>query len=118
MDAEVTAIGEGQRRRRRDRPDPELERRAVGDELRDVLADPPFDVADGFRRPLEGRLLDLDREVDVIDVDEALAECPRSAGFSWAMTVVAARMAACIASTDTLSEQNPCRSGGVTLIRT
>ena len=34
------------------------------------------------------------------------------------MTVVAAPMAACIASTDVPSEQKPCASGGVTLMNT
>ena len=37
---------------------------------------------------------------------------------SWAMTVLADPMAACIASTDVPSEQNPCESGGVTLMNT
>ena len=40
------------------------------------------------------------------------------AALSWTMTVVAARIAACIASTDAPSEQNPCASGGVALTRT
>ena len=40
------------------------------------------------------------------------------ARLSWAMTVFAARIAACIASTDVPSEQNPCASGGVALTRT
>jgi hypothetical protein len=37
---------------------------------------------------------------------------------NWATTVFAARIAACIASTDVPSEQNPWASGGVTLMNT
>ena len=37
---------------------------------------------------------------------------------NWTMTVVAARMAACIASTEVPSEQNPCASGGVAFTKT
>ena len=65
------------RGRRRDRADPELERRAVRDELGDVLADPPLDVADRRAGVLVRRDVDLDGEVDVVDVDEAVAERPR-----------------------------------------
>ena len=36
---------------------------------------------------------------------------------SWTMTVFAARIAACIASTDVPSEQKPCASGGVALTK-
>ena len=39
-------------------------------------------------------------------------------GLNCTMTVFAASIAACIASTDTPSEQNPCASGGVTLTNT
>ena len=61
----------------RDRSDPKLERRAVGDEVGHVLADPTLDVTDGTDRMLVRRDIDLDPEVDVIDMDEALAERPR-----------------------------------------
>ena len=40
------------------------------------------------------------------------------ARLNWTMTVFAARIAACIASTDVPSEQNPWRSGGVALTKT
>ena len=40
------------------------------------------------------------------------------AGLTWAMTRPAARIAACIASTDVPSEQKPWASGGETLQRT
>ena len=46
VDPEVALVGQRHRGRRRDRTDPELERRPVRDELRHVLADPPLDVAD------------------------------------------------------------------------
>ena len=39
-------------------------------------------------------------------------------GLNWTMTVLAASTAACMASTDVPSEQNPWRSGGVTLANT
>jgi hypothetical protein len=42
-----------------------------------VFADPAFDVADGADRVLVWREVDLDPEVDVIDVNEALSERPR-----------------------------------------
>ena len=48
-----------------------------GIELGDECADPPLDVADLADRVLVRRDVDLDREVDVVDVDEAVAECPR-----------------------------------------
>ena len=37
---------------------------------------------------------------------------------SWTITVFATRIAACIASTDVPSEQNPCASGGLALTST
>ena len=40
------------------------------------------------------------------------------AWLNWTMTVFAAAIAACIASTDTPSEQNPWASGGVALTKT
>ena len=77
VDAEVALVAQGERGRRRDGADPELERRAVGDEVGHELADPPLDVADRADRVLVRRDVDLDREVDVVDVDEAVAERPR-----------------------------------------
>ena len=65
------------RHRGRDRPDAQLQRGPVGDELRDVFADPPLHVADRTGAVLVGRHVDLDPEVDVVHVDEALAEGPR-----------------------------------------
>ena len=70
-------VPEGEGRRCRDRADPELECRAIRHELRDVLADPLLDEADGADPVFVGRDVDLDSEVDVVDVDEALAQCPR-----------------------------------------
>ena len=63
---EVVLVGQGQRGRCRDRADSELERRAVGHELGDVLADPSLDVADGRAGVDVGRDVDLDREIDVV----------------------------------------------------
>ena len=40
------------------------------------------------------------------------------AALNWTMTVRAARIAACIASTEVPSEQKPCASGGVALTNT
>ena len=40
------------------------------------------------------------------------------AWLNWTMTVLAARIAACIASTDVPSEQKPCASGGVAFTKT
>ena len=67
---------ERQGRRGRDRPDPQLDRCPVRDELGDVLADPPFDLANRAARVLVGRHVHLDRQVDLVDVDEAVAEGP------------------------------------------
>ena len=74
VDAEVVLVAQGQRGGGRDRPDPELEGRPVGHELRDEFADPPLDGADRTDRVLVRRHVHLDRQVDVVDVDEALAE--------------------------------------------
>ena len=57
--------------------DPELERRAIRDEVGHVAADSPLHVPDLRHVVLVRRHGELDREVDVIDVDEALAERPR-----------------------------------------
>ena len=62
------------------------------------------------------RLVDLDREVDVADVDEAVAEGPRHGAVELGDDRASRPpMAACIASTETPSEQKPLASGGVTL---
>ena len=62
------------------RADAHLERRAVGDELGDALADAPLDVADRRHRDASyGGAVDLDAEVDLIDVHEAVAERARHA---------------------------------------
>ena len=70
-------LAQEQRRRRRDRADAQLERGTVGDQVRHVRADPPLHLADRADGSLVGRHVDLDREVDVGHVDEALAEGPR-----------------------------------------
>ena len=77
VDAEVLLVHQCLRRRRRDRADAELERRAVRHELGDVAADPPLDVADRGAGVDVRRDIDLDGQVDVVDVDEAVAERPR-----------------------------------------
>ena len=53
---------------------PELDRRAVRDELGDIGADPSFDVADEADGVLIGRHVDLHPQIDVVHVDEALTE--------------------------------------------
>ncbi len=68
--------GQGRRRSGRDGTDPQLERRSVWNELGHVLADPPLDIADLAAVILVGWHVDLDRQVDLVDVDEALAERP------------------------------------------
>ncbi len=77
VDPEVVFVGESQGGRRRDGPDPQLEGRAIGHEFRDVLPDPPLHIPDA--RACDGvrQHVHLDRQVDVVDVDEALAERPR-----------------------------------------
>ena len=77
VDAEVALVAERERGGGRDAADAQLERGAVGDELGDVLADPPLDVAELADRVLVGRHVDLDGEVDLAHVDEAVAERAR-----------------------------------------
>ena len=74
MDTEIALAAQGERRRRRDRPDPELDRGAVGDEVGDVLADASLDVTDRADRVLVGRDIALDGQVDLRDVDEAVTQ--------------------------------------------
>ena len=62
---------------RRDGPDPHLERRFVRDQVRNVLADPALHVADLAGGVDVGRLVDLDRQVDLADVDVAVAVSAR-----------------------------------------
>ena len=77
VDPQVALVTQGERSRRRDGTDAELDRGAVRNEVRDVLADPPLHIADGPDRVLVWRDVDLDCEIDVADVDEAVAEGPR-----------------------------------------
>ena len=58
-------------------PMPELQRRPVRHQLGDVGADPALDLPDVADGPLVRRNVDLDREVDVVHVDEAVAEGSR-----------------------------------------
>ena len=69
-------VRERERRRRRDGSDAELEGRSVGDQICHVGTDPPLDITDRRRRVLVWRNVDLDRQVDIVDVDEALAQRP------------------------------------------
>ena len=119
VDAEVALVAQGQRRRRRDRADAQLERRPVRDEVGDVLADPPLDLADRRLACAYGGTSHLDRQVDVRRRGRSSRRASAaSARLNWTMTVFAARIAACIASTDVPSEQKPWASGGVTLTKT
>ena len=77
VDPEIAFVAEREGRCRRDRADAELERGAVGDEIGDELADLPLDCADLPDGVLVRRHVDLDREIDVAHVDEAVAERPR-----------------------------------------
>ena len=111
---------EGHGRRRRDGADAQLERRAVGDELGDVLADPALDVADRAGSACSyGGLVDLDAEVDVVDVDEAVAERPRHRPVELGDDRLrGADRRVHRLDADVPSEQKPWASGGVTLTRT
>ena len=101
-----------------DRADPELQRRPVGHEFRDVLADPPLHIPDPRAAMGVRRHVDLNRQVDVADMDEALPERSRHRPSNCTTTVFAESIAACIASTLVPSEQNPWASGGVALTKT
>jgi hypothetical protein len=61
MDPKVALVAEGEGRSCRDGADPELERCSVGHEVRDVLADPTLDVADGADTVFVRGHFDLDR---------------------------------------------------------
>ena len=77
VDPEVAPVAELERRGSRDGADPELEGGAVGNELGDKRADAPLDHADRRLMELIRRLVGLHREVDLVDMDEAVAEGPR-----------------------------------------
>ena len=77
VDAEVLLVGEGRADGGGDRSDPELDRRAVGDQVGHEAADPPLDLADRAGCVLVRRDVALDGEVDVVDMDEAVAEGAR-----------------------------------------
>ena len=112
VDAEVALVAERHGHGRRDRPDAQLESGPVRDEVRDVLADPPLDVADPpVRCSYGGTSTSTARSMS----STWMKLSPRVRGIdrlNWTMTIFAARIAACIASTDVPSEQNPWRSGG------
>ena len=76
VNAQVTVAAQGQGGGGRDRPDAQLDRRPVGDQLGDVLANPALDLADRAAEVLVGRHVHLDRQVDLVNVDEALAQGP------------------------------------------
>jgi hypothetical protein len=76
VDAQVALAAERRCGRRGDRADPELEGRTVGHEIGHVLPDPSLNVTDRLDPALVGRHVDLDGEIDVVHVDEALAERP------------------------------------------
>src|SRR5207245_6490155 len=77
MDPEVALVAEGECRRRRDGTDAELERRAIGDEVGDVLPDLPLDFFDRANGMFVRGDVDLNGEIDVADVDEAVAKRAR-----------------------------------------
>ena len=97
------------------RADAQLERGAVRDQLGDMLADPTLDVADRRRGVHVGRDVDLDPEVDLATWMKLSPSVRGIARLTWAMTVVAARTAARVASTDVPERAEAVRSGGVTL---
>ena len=68
---------QGQRDRGRDRADAHLDGGAIRDELGHVLADAPLDIADRGKDVLVRWLVDVHREVDLVDVDERVAERAR-----------------------------------------
>ena len=92
----------------RDHPDPRLDRRAVADEPRDVLPDPHRDVVRRGRGPREERNVALDDVVDVLEVDETVAErarhLPVDLGDDDLRRISAAALTT---STETPSEQKP-----------
>src|SRR4029079_17515562 len=77
VDAKILLLAQEERGRRWDRADTQLQRRPIGDEVGDICTDPPLDVADRAEWMLVRWSVDLDREVDLLDVDEALAQRPR-----------------------------------------
>ena len=77
MDPQVAMVDQGERGGGWNRPDPELDGCAIRDEAGDMLPDPPLDVADDAHRHFIGGDVHLDGEVDCVDMDEALTECPR-----------------------------------------
>src|SRR5690242_13980807 len=74
MDAEIALIAEEEGGRGGDGTDPELKRRGIRDQVGDVGADLALDIADRADGTLERRHINLDRKVDLVDVDEALSE--------------------------------------------
>ena len=77
MDPEIAVVAQGQRGRRGDRSDPELQRRASGISSATYAPIRRSTSPDFPTVMLIGRHIDLDGKVDLIDMDEALAERPR-----------------------------------------
>ena len=118
VDAEVVLAVEELGRRGRDRADAQLERRAVRHEVGDERADPPLDVADarGGRARTIGSSTSIARSIWLTWMNDS-PSVRGIAALNWTMTVFAAPIAACMASTDVPSEQNPWASGGVALTK-
>ena len=67
-------LSERQSDRGRDRADPIWIVAPIRDQLGDVLADAPLDLADLGQDMLVRRLVDMHAEVDLVDVDERVAK--------------------------------------------
>jgi hypothetical protein len=74
VNPEVALVAQGQRRRCRNGPDAKLQRGAVGNEVRHELPDPALDVPDRIKRVCIWGQVDFDGEIDLVHVDEAIAE--------------------------------------------
>ncbi len=77
VDAEIALRSERERYGGRNGADAHLERRPVRDQLGHVLADATLDVADNGERVLVRRLVHLNGKVDLVDVDERVAQGSR-----------------------------------------
>ena len=77
VDAEVALVHERRAHRRRDPADAHLDRGAIGNEIRHELPDPPLDLSRHADQVLVRGHVALDREVDLVDVDEAVAQGSR-----------------------------------------
>ena len=77
VNAQVAAVAQAMEDRIRNAADADLQRRAVGDQRRDVARDPVLQVGVGFGRQFEQRARRLDHGGEFGDVQEAVAERPR-----------------------------------------